>query len=623
MPNPIIPGSNSDRTGTLPILRRALREINRRWAGLQADVLAAFEAIPAYAINAGETVDLYRYGLTQDQMARLSAELQAAVERWIADGRDPANLFWWSQYVSETAQLGTAQTVANLSGLSPAYAAALSIEMVIYSEPYVQRLALAQFKSYEHWTGLAAQQKSELAQVIGRAVTDGKNPRAIADEIKERLGVSLSKAKSYVQTDITDTLRQARWAESEQAQEDFGLKIGLLWTSALLPTTRQSHAAKHGRIMTQEAVREFYGRDGNRYNCFLPGTRVSGRFVAGSRARYKGHVVTLVRANGDHLTVTPNHPVMTRGGLVAAAEVKKGDYLVADRTKVEDPVRVTDLNGDLVEARIEDVFSALQNLGKSFFVRVGGVDFHGDAAFMDEYINVVRSESVLPFAVNAARSQLLDNLKFVKADNPALGLGFLDPFIVGNESTSSGGVGSGGVGAALGWRHVGAPDPLRITHGSCLKPGKAEPFHDACAAVAGPGADGEDGFSGHVGGMELSGKLDASFLLPLVESKSVSLQQLHNRSVTDSGALSDAFERLSGLVSLDEVTDVFLSEYDGHVFDLEEVSGLMIADNCVVSNCHCSQTEALLEADGKPILTPKLRAKMQGEKTKWDADNPG
>lgn len=268
MPNPIIPGTQSDRTGTMPILRRALREINRRWTGLQADALAAFEAIPAYAINAGETVDLYRYGLTPDQMARLSAELQAAVERWIADGRDPANLFWWSQYVSESAQLGTAQTVANLSGLSPAYAAARSIETAIYSEPYVQRLALAQFKSYEHWTGLAAAQKSELAQVIGRAVTDGKNPKAIADEIKERLGVSLSKAKQYGQTDLTDTLRQARWAESEQAQQDFGLKIGLLWTSALLPTTRPWHASRHGRIYTAAEVKEFYGQRGNRYNCF-------------------------------------------------------------------------------------------------------------------------------------------------------------------------------------------------------------------------------------------------------------------------------------------------------------------------------------------------------------------
>ena len=265
--NPIIPGSNQDRTGTLSILRRAVREINRRWAGLQADVLAAFNAIPAYAINAGETVDLYRYGLTPDQMARLSAELQAAVERWIADGRDPANLFWWSQYVSETAQLGTAQTVANLANLSPAYAAARSIEMAIYSEPYVQRLALAQFKSYEHWTGLAAAQKSELAQVIGRAVTDGKSPRAIASEIKERLGVSLSKAKQYAQTDITDTLRQARWAESEQAQQDFGIKIGLLWTSALLPTTRPWHASRHGRIYTTSQVKEFYSKNGEKYNC--------------------------------------------------------------------------------------------------------------------------------------------------------------------------------------------------------------------------------------------------------------------------------------------------------------------------------------------------------------------
>lgn len=267
MANPIIPGTPADRTGTLGILRRAVREINRRWAGLQADVLAIFEVIPVYAINAGESIDMFRYGLTPEQMARLSAELQAAVERWIADGRDPASMFWWSQYVSESAQLGTAQSVANLTSLSPAYAAARTIEAVIYSEPYVQRLAMAQFKSYEHWTGLAAAQKSELAQVIGRAVTDGKNPRAIADEIKERLGVSLSKAKSYAQTDITDTLRQARWAESEQAQQDFGIKIGLLWTSALLPTTRPSHAAKHGRIMTAAAVREFYGRDGNRYNC--------------------------------------------------------------------------------------------------------------------------------------------------------------------------------------------------------------------------------------------------------------------------------------------------------------------------------------------------------------------
>jgi SPP1 gp7 family putative phage head morphogenesis protein len=265
--NPILPGTPADRTGTLPILRRVVREINRRWAGLQADVLAIFDAIPVYAINAGETVDMFRYGLTAEQMQRLSTELQAAVERWIADGRDPANLFWWSQYVAETQQLGTAQTVANLGNLSPAYAAARSIEMVIYSEPYVQRMAMAQIKSYEHWTGLAAQQKSELAQVIGQAVVDGRNPRAVAKTIEERLVVSESKAKQFAQTDVTDTLRQARWAEAEQAQQDFGIRIGLLWTSALLSTTRPWHASRHGRIYTAAEVKAFYSRNGEKYNC--------------------------------------------------------------------------------------------------------------------------------------------------------------------------------------------------------------------------------------------------------------------------------------------------------------------------------------------------------------------
>ncbi len=264
--NPIIPGTPKDRTGASRIIRRALAEIDRRFKGLQADVLALFDRIPVYALN--EEFVQVLYGLTPSQMAALSAELQAAVERWIANGRDPAHALWWAPYESEALQLGTAQTVANLSNLSPVYAASRSIEAIVYSTPYTNRLAMAQIKSYDHWTGLAAQQKSELSQIIGRAVVDGKNPKAVRTEIMERLEVSRSKAASYAQTDITDTLRQARWAEAEYAGEAFGLKIGLLWTSALKPTTRPHHAARNGKVFKPGDVRAFYGRDGNRYNCY-------------------------------------------------------------------------------------------------------------------------------------------------------------------------------------------------------------------------------------------------------------------------------------------------------------------------------------------------------------------
>ncbi|MDH4481753.1 MAG: phage minor head protein [Rhodoferax sp.] len=263
--NPIIPGTVKDRTGSSRILRKAIAEINKRYAGLLADVQGVFDRIPVYAIN--DVSDRVLYGLTPEQLQSISLELVAAYERWLAAGRDPAYSFWYSAYVEEAAQLGTAQSVVNLSAISPAYAATRTIESVIYSTPYKTRLGMAQIRSLEHWQGLAAQQKADLAQIIGRAVVDGKNPKAVRTEIMERLEVSRSRAASFAQTDITDTLRQARMAEADYSSAELGLKIGLLWTSALLPTTRATHAARSSKVFTSAEVKEFYSRDGNRYRC--------------------------------------------------------------------------------------------------------------------------------------------------------------------------------------------------------------------------------------------------------------------------------------------------------------------------------------------------------------------
>jgi len=268
--NPIIPGNVKDRTGTAGILRRANAEIKKRYAGLSREVLEIFDRIPVFALN--DAADRVLYGMTPEQMAVLSAELQAAVERWIASGRDPAYSFWWNQYVSDASHLGTAQSVANLSNLSAAYAATRTIEAVIYSAPYQSRLGIAQLRDQAHWTGLAATQKADLAQIIGRAVVDGKNPKAVRTEIMERLEVSRSKAAQYAQTDIPDTLRQARWAEDDYAQDSLGLKLGELWTSALKPTTRAWHASRNGKVYTTAEVRKFYSESGNRYNCFCAQT---------------------------------------------------------------------------------------------------------------------------------------------------------------------------------------------------------------------------------------------------------------------------------------------------------------------------------------------------------------
>jgi hypothetical protein len=264
--SPIIPGTVTDRTGAAGIMRRAAAEIRKRWAAVQRDLIAVFDRIPVYAMNDARAPDV-SYGLTPQQLAGIADELQATLARWISAGRDAANFFWWDRYTEEAAHLGTAQSAANLAQLSTVYATSRTLEAIVYSEPYRNRIATAKFKSYEHWTGLAAEERSVLAQLIGQAVADGKNPRAVRTMIAERMGVSKAKALAYAQSDITDTLRQARWAEDEAAETDLGVKTAELWTSALVPTTRPWHASRNGKAYSRAEVRAFYGDRGNRYNC--------------------------------------------------------------------------------------------------------------------------------------------------------------------------------------------------------------------------------------------------------------------------------------------------------------------------------------------------------------------
>jgi uncharacterized protein with gpF-like domain len=264
--NPVIPGNVRDRTGTGGILRRAGAEIRKRFAGLQRDVLTLFARIPVYAVN--DLRPTVRYGATAGTLTTVAEELQAALQRWILGGaRSVEHVFWWDGYVEEASQLGTAQSVSNLANLSTVYAAARSLEAVIYSEPYTTRIAIAKTKSYEHWNGLAAEQRAQLAQVIGQAVADGMNPITARKLIQERLDVGKSRALQYAQTDITDALRQARIAESEAAEAELGVRTGLLWTSALIPTTRPWHASRNGKVYTRDEVRAFYAERGNRYRC--------------------------------------------------------------------------------------------------------------------------------------------------------------------------------------------------------------------------------------------------------------------------------------------------------------------------------------------------------------------
>jgi hypothetical protein len=270
--NPIVPSNKENPTMSGRLLAKADKEIVRRIKAMTDDVVALFENIPSYAANASaDDIGLYVYGLSAEQMLLLQTTLGDIAYKWLVGGM-PNGLFWFETLTQEAAAMGLAQSSANLSQLSAVYAASRPIESVIYSQRYIQQTAMAVARDYSHWTGLADDAKVRLSGVIADGVAQGKNPKSVVTDIQDSLNVTRSKARQMAQTDIVGTLRETRWAESDAARDELGIEVRMLWTSALAPTTRKTHAVRSGRVFTTNECRLFYSKDGNRYGCLCAQT---------------------------------------------------------------------------------------------------------------------------------------------------------------------------------------------------------------------------------------------------------------------------------------------------------------------------------------------------------------
>lgn len=258
--NPIVPRSRTNPTGSDRLLSRADKEIKARYKRIGARVLAWFDSVQYIALNADGV-----YAFPASRMDELRQVLAEITYSELVDGQPLT--FFFAEYDRDAAQLGLAQSSANLAAISTTYAASRPLVAAMSSAPYQNRVAMAMQRSYTHFTGLSDAMQADLAQTIAQAIANGDNPRVAKTAIMDRLGVSESRARLYAQSDITMTLREATMGEGDDAAEALGIEIKYLWVSALLPTTRKNHASRHGRLYTSDEIKEFYSKNGERFNC--------------------------------------------------------------------------------------------------------------------------------------------------------------------------------------------------------------------------------------------------------------------------------------------------------------------------------------------------------------------
>lgn len=204
--------------------------------------------------------------MTAAQLADLLQIVQTILDDALLDGGSQ-NL-WALDYVAAEYERGTQQAYTNLSVQSPVYASQSTLQQLLSSPAYQNQIASAYISTYSDWKGISDIARADLANVIADAIGRGINPRETASIVSKRLDVSMSKAKTIAQTEQVGALRQAQWNETDWAADRLGLNTGLLWLSALKPTTRSWHASRHGKVYTTEQVRDFYAENGNRYNCY-------------------------------------------------------------------------------------------------------------------------------------------------------------------------------------------------------------------------------------------------------------------------------------------------------------------------------------------------------------------
>nr|ELD3409127.1 phage head morphogenesis protein [Enterobacter hormaechei] len=283
---PIVPRNKADPTQSSRQVSRMFNDIEDRYLNIKRRLNELFDlrltgrqretngeqswmmcnnegAEPSlYQVNAGKFI----YDMTAAELADLLQVAQSILDDELLDGGSQ-NL-WVMDYVIAEYDRGTLNAFTNLSVQSQVYASQTTLQQLLSSPGYLNQISAARLTTFSDWKVISGSARGDLTNIITDAVARGVNPRETASVISKRLDVSMSKAKTIAQTEQVGALRQAQWNETDWAADRLGLNTGLLWLSALKPTTRTWHASRHGKVYTTEEVRDFYAENGNRYNCY-------------------------------------------------------------------------------------------------------------------------------------------------------------------------------------------------------------------------------------------------------------------------------------------------------------------------------------------------------------------
>lgn len=360
-------------------------------------------------------------------------------------------------------------------------------------------------------------------------------------------------------------------------------------------------------------------------NCFPGDVEVIVRsgIRAVTKRPFDGELVVIRTAAARTLRCTPNHPILTDRGWLAASLLREGDHVVSDG--VCDGESAIGPHDDEIPTRIEEVAEAfLRSRGVSAVpVPVSAVDFHGDA--VDGDVAVVGTDCDLePRAHPALLKEPRELLLVVRHPPiwvPLSGERSAGKHLRAVRSPALRSVCRCREREALARGEPSHPRELLLTPvaGTPTAPPQESPhglWRAAEAECAGDAGSADAGIE-HPQSSRAHPHRDRASIDSRTENAALR-ESSSDDAAADAVLASKIREGLAGPVFLDEIVHVHREPFAGHVFNLETETGFYVANGVIVHNCRCTivpitNLEKELKKRGLlDDLPPSTRASISG-----------
>lgn len=437
--------------------------------------------------------------------------------------------------------------------------------------------------------------------IVLRGVTSGTLPRDIAEQLADEEGVAMRRAKNIAR----DQVGKLYGRLNAVRQQRLGVKT-YTWATVSDNRVRPEHEERDGKVYAwnpEDATDEIEylppeEQPGQPIACF-PGetpVRSPSPVSVAYRRWFDGELTVIVTDTGEALRATPNHPIRTAEGWVAAHLLDVGDHVLKapdqrGELAVRDPERA--------DPTIEEVHRAACALGVAHRVRGAASGFHGDGS--DQEVDVVDVDWSLGLEVDPSLSQRVCQKALARTDEAGLRAGAPYLALLGVSSAahrSVGGIGEllailgAGVSHANDHRFaaVARLDAIADELQADGRARDAEVLRDLLHAPP-VGVELRDHVARVLAGIARRAVLagDHEALFPQASADVVRGPSDRLGSLGEGGAGQHEFAR---------VVEKFRVRWAGHVFNLGTEFGWYVARNVTVHNCRCfgdANVDELLE----------------------------